>query len=167
MATLADHGGWVTRIEVRKWFGLTPEQVAAPDAPPPDEVVVREGNALMVPGITFIWSGIRGDSQTKFSNANARLGIGDGTTAPDPAQTDLQGTNKTFKAMDATFPTISGATITFRATFGPTEANHGWDEFCATNAATAATGTMLNRGVQDLGTKDGGTWQATMTITLS
>lgn len=100
-----------------------------------------------------------------FSNANAHLGVGDSTTAFALAQTDLQAaSNKLRKAMDATFPTRSGSTLTFKSTFGSSEANFVWAEWGIMNAATA--GEMLNRKVEALGTKaSGATWVLTATVT--
>ena len=64
-----------------------------------------------------------GQALTYFNNANARIGVGDSTVSAADTQTGLQAaTNKTYKAMDASYPThtdstgTSGSkTITFRA----------------------------------------------------
>lgn len=108
-----------------------------------------------------------GESVTAFTNANSYIGVGDSTTAFAATQTDLQAaTNKTRKAMDATYPTRSANAITFRATFATGDANFAWQEWGVFNANAA--GTMLNRKVESLGTKtSSSTWQLTVTITLS
>jgi len=86
------------------------------------------GNVFLVEGINFMWKCVvNGSCSPPFDNANAHIGVGDGTTAEDPSQTGLQGTNKYYKGMDSGYPTISDNKVTFRATFGPDEAN-----FCYT-----------------------------------
>lgn len=108
-----------------------------------------------------------GESTTDFNNANAHIGVGDSTTAFVVAQTDLQAaTNKLRKAMDATYPTRAVNVLTFRSTFGTTEANFAWQEWGVFNAASA--GAMLNRKVESLGTKASTqSWQLTVTNTVT
>lgn len=102
---------------------------------------------------------------TLFDNGNAHIGVGNGTTAFAATQTDLVGASKTRKAMDATYPQVSANVITFRSTFGTGDANYAWEEWGIFNAA--ATGTMMNRVVQNNGTKSGTeTKVVTATITL-
>ena len=102
-----------------------------------------------------------------FTNANAHLGVGNGTTAFSKTHTDLQGASKARKAMDSTYPTISGtpaSTATLRATFATGDANFAWEEVAAFNAAAA--GRMFSRLVQALGTKtSSAVWQLTYTVT--
>lgn len=131
------------------------------------ETLEIDGNLLVTAGATILWNGLIGTAITPFSNANANLGVGDSNTAENVAQTDLQAaSNKFRKAMDATYPQVSGNTITFKATFGSSEANFTWAEWGLFNANAA--GTMLNRKVQAMGTKvSGATWAVTATITLS
>ncbi len=107
-------------------------------------------------------------SPTKWDNANARLGVGDSNTAADATQTGLQAaTNKTFKAMDATWPQRTNQTVEWRATFGSTEANYNWQEYTVVNASND-TGKNLNRKVADKGTKvSGETWTLSLQITFS
>lgn len=107
-----------------------------------------------------------GASVTFFNNANSYIGVGDSTTAFAASQTDLVGTNKTRKAMDATYPQGSANIITFRSTFATTDANYAWNEWGVFNAASG--GTMLNRKVESLGTKTNTqTWQFTVTLTVT
>lgn len=118
-------------------------------------------NAVMAPAII-------GAAYTAFNNANARLGVGDSTTAWSAAHTDLQAsTNKLRKAMDATFPTDNGSgTLTFKATFATTDANFAWQEWGVFNAGSG--GTMLNRKVQSLGTKPSSEqWVLTATVAVA
>ena len=121
---------------------------------------------LTIAGRNLIAAAIVGDSYTPYNNANARIGVGDGTTAFNQNQTDLQGTNRFRKGMDASYPTRSANVMTFRATFGTSEANFAWQEWGIFNAATG--GEMLCRAVEYKGTKTSdATWVATATITLN
>ncbi len=107
-------------------------------------------------------------SPTKWDNTNARLGVGDSSTAAEATQTGLQATaNKTFKAMDTTWPQRSNQTVEWRATFGSAEANYSWQEYTVVNAADD-TGKNLNRKVADKGTKvSGETWTLSLQLTFS
>jgi hypothetical protein len=69
--------------------------------------------------------------------------------------------------MNATFPTYgTSQKITFQSDFTSAVANFAWKEFAVFNAATA--GTMLNRKVEDEGTKTAGqTWRLSLEITIS
>lgn len=102
-----------------------------------------------------------------YDNANAFLLVGDSTAVFDDTQTDLQAaTNKFRRPMDPTFPTIVGNANTFRATYGPTEANYAWNEWGISNASVA--GALLNRVVEYNGTKLAGqTWILQVTITVN
>lgn len=111
---------------------------------------------------------INDSTTTKFDNTNARIAVGDSTTAFSAAHTDLQAaTNKMRKAMDAGYPTIAGNVITFRSTFVGADANWAWNEWGVCNAASG--GVMANRVVEYNGTKlFGQTWifQATITVNI-
>jgi hypothetical protein len=143
----------------------TPEQIDAGLAGLPAEVREADGNLLVNTGIALLEDLLIGAGGTVFSNANAYLGIGDSATAAAASQTDLLGTN-VRQAMDATFPSRSGQTLTFRATFGTGVGNFHIQEQGTFNASSV--GTMLNRKVTDLGTKtSASTLQLTMTVTIS
>ena len=132
----------------------------------PYEVIEGSGNMLVNTGIQLLEDLLIGAGGTVFNNTNTRLGVGDSSTTASASQTDLQAaTNKLRKGMDATFPSRSGQTLTFRSTFATNEANFVWNEWAIFNAASS--GTMLNRKVESLGTKVSGSWQLTITITIS
>lgn len=192
-APLSDAIQWRAQWTLRKFHahdiaaaGLDPATAQEPEilaaGVAPYETVEREGNLLMNGGISCLWqcligngSGTAGQALTFFNNANAAIGAGDSTTAAAATQTDLQAsTNKLRKAMDASFPahtdgTSSGAaSIQFKSTFGTSDANWAWQEWGVFNSPTAATGRMLNRKVESLGTKtSAASWALTVTITLS
>jgi len=131
----------------------------------PYEVLSGEGNCLLNSGIDEIWDLICGDSAGHFSNAAARIGVGDSAVAANPAQTDLQAaTNKTYKGMDSGYPVSASQKATFKASFGADEANYAWNEWVVKQSAS---GKCLNRKVESLGTKTGGTWVLQVDITLA
>lgn len=169
---------WNCHITVAKFHGEW-----TPDATP-YEVDEYEGNLLMHGGVSNIWRYLIGDDTatetadqtlTFFDEANAAIGVGDSTTAEAATQTDLQAaTNKLRKAMDPGYPdhtdgtAATNAEIVFRSTFGTSEANFAWEEAGVFNSATAATGRMLNRKVQSMGTKtSASSWQITFTIDIA
>ena len=103
-----------------------------------------------------------------WSNTNARLGVGDSNTAEAAIQTGLQATtNKTFKAMDATYPQRSGQSAEWRATFGSGDANFAWEEYTVVNGADD-TSKNLNRKTSSKGTKASGeSWVLSLQITFT
>jgi len=133
----------------------------------PYSVSEFEGNVLLNEGITELLNLLIGNAATAYSNANAYLGVGESNVAESAAHTGLQGATLTYKAMEATYPQISGQSVTWRAVFGSAEANNDWNEFTVVNAATDA-GDNLNRKVSAQGTKASGqTWTLDLTITFS
>jgi len=182
-----ESGLWIARADVMKFVqDIAPYQAAGREHEffaefDPYDVIEGEGNQLMFGGVSILWQFALGNGTTTadqtltyLNNARAALGVGDSTTATARTQNDLQAaTNKFRKAMDATYPqhtdaTTAGAdTITFRSSFATGEANFAWQEWAVFNSATAATGRMLNRKVESLGTKSSGTWTLTVTIQIT
>jgi uncharacterized cupin superfamily protein len=123
-------------------------------------------NLFLNSGIAEMWKLIIGSSANTFTNAQAQIGIGDSSTAAAAGQTDLQAaTNKTYKAMDATFPQQSGQTGVFKSTFGTADANYTWAEFVVKQGTSAI---CIDRGVSAMGTKtSAGTWVPTVTLTMA
>jgi hypothetical protein len=109
-----------------------------------------------------------GGTFTPFNNANTYMGVGDSSTAFAVGQTDLQAsTNKLRKAMDATYPQQAANVLTFRSTFGTSDANFAWAEWAIFNASTS--GVMMNRVVASNGSKSSNETKvatATMTFTV-
>ena len=110
---------------------------------------------------------LTGVSAVHFDNTNARIGVGDSSTAFAATQTDLVATtNKLRKVMDATFPTTVANVLTFQSTFTGAEANWTWNEWAVFNAAAA--GAMLNRVGEVNGTKLAGqTWVFQVALTVA
>ena len=131
----------------------------------PYEVIRGEGNCLLNSGIDEMWALIAGDSANHFNNAGGQTGVGDSSTAAGPTQTDLQAaTNKTYKGMESGYPTSTSQKATFKSSYGASDANYAWNEWVVKQATS---GKCLNRKVESLGTKSGGTWTLEVDITLS
>jgi hypothetical protein len=105
---------------------------------------------------------------TKWDNTNARLGVGDSNAAENATHTGLQAaTNKTYKAMDTSYPARTNQTAEWRATFASGDANYAWEEYTVVNASTD-TGKNLNRKISSKGTKvSGETWVLSVQVSFS
>lgn len=135
----------------------------------PFEVSEFEGNLLLNEGIAELLDLLIGaGTPTNFGNANAYLGVGDSSTAESASQTGLQAsTNKLYKAMEATYPSRAGQTVTWRAVFGSSDANFAWNEFTVANG-NSDSADNLNRKVSAQGTKASGqTWTLDLSLTIS
>lgn len=125
-------------------------------------------NIFVNVGLAAVWNLVTAQGGTAFSNANARLGVGDSNAAPAVGQTDLQAAvNKLRKAMNVGFPNapVNGLEQ-WQSDFTGAEANFSWQEFAIFDAAAA--GTMMNRSISNQGTKTAGqTWRLTYSFTLS
>lgn len=150
----------------RTWHAsFTVEKYRDGQSEPYETLTVLENSALNA-GLSLLLDLLIGAGGTSYANSNARICVGNGTTAVTKTQTDLQGASKLRKAMDATYPQRSAQTLTFRSTFATTDANFHWQEWGIANSSSGAT--MLNRKLADLGTKTSAdTWVATATITVS
>lgn len=162
MSQLHDHIKYKTHWTIRKYL----DDAAYAKGEAYDQVEI-DGNLLLNEGIQALLDLGIGAGGTAYNNANARLGVGDSSTAEAAGQTDLQAaSNKTYKAMEASYPSRSGQTLSFRSVFGSADANYAWNEFSVDNGAGA--GKNLNRKVSTQGTKASGqTWTLDLSITLS
>ena len=113
-----------------------------------------------------MWDLIVGDSANHFNAAKATIGVGDSATAANAAtQTDLvAATNKAYVGMESNYPTSTAQKATFKASFGAAVANWVWNEWVIKQSDSAV---CLNRKVESLGTKSGGTWTLEVAVTLS
>ena len=134
----------------------------------PYEVIEIEDNCLLNSGINEMWdlvTGVVSGAAHIYDNAAAQIGVGDSVTAADATQTDLQAAaNKTYKAMEAGYPTSTAQKATFKSSFGSADANYAWQEWVVKQATSLI---CLNRKVESLGTKSTGTWTLEVDITLS
>ena len=127
-----------------------------------------EGNLGLNEGIQLLEDLLIGAGGTVFNNANAYLGVGDSDTAESATQTGLQAsTNKLYKAMEASYPSRSSQTVSWRSLFGTGDANFAWKEFTVANG-NSDSAVNLNRKVSDQGTKpDTQAWMLTLQVTVS
>lgn len=121
--------------------------------------------ALTTAGINFLSQAVTGQG-TPFNSTNARIGVGNGSVAFVASQTDLLGSSKLRKTMDAGYPIVNTPKVTFRSTFEQDEANFDWREWGIFNAQTG--GVMLNRVVESNGTKQPNqTWILEVDVTFT
>lgn len=136
----------------------------------PFEEKKSKGNLLVNGGINKIWDLVTDEATVGAFDTGSHIGIGDSATGAAATQTDLQAaSNKKYNPMEATYPLSTLQKATFRSSFADGDANFQWNEWGVFNASGSAGGDewMMNRKVEDLGTKTGGTWQLTVEITLS
>ncbi len=82
-----------------------------------------------------------------------------------PTETDLAGGSKTYKGMEATFPTSATQKATFKSSFGSSDANYEWKEWVVKQSTSSKS---INRKVSSMGTKaSGSTWTLEVTVMLS
>jgi len=139
------------------------------DQQTPFEVVEWGGNLGLDEGIDEAWDLICGTgTPVAYSNANARLGVGDSTTAASSTQTALQApTNKLLKAMLAGYPTTTSQQAVFKSSFASAEANFAWQEFTVVNSSVEG-GKNLLRKISNQGTKTAGqVWTLQISVTMS
>lgn len=111
-----------------------------------------------------------GDGTVGLNSNAVRLGVGNSGTAASVSDTNL-GSNEYYQVMDTSFPSVTDNVATFRAEYGDTEANFAWEcwgldvDASETASAGSTVNELYNRKVFDFGTKDGGVWTLTVTIT--
>jgi hypothetical protein len=169
---------WRCHTKVEKYWGEAPLEARESGLLVPYDVDEREGNVLVIGGASALWQRLIGTAVTAFDNTNARLGVGNSTTAAADTQTDLQAAagaaNRQANAMEAGYPqhtdstgTAGSKSIAYRASFATGEANFAWNEWCVANGVPGV-GRMLNRKQEALGTKtSAATWVLTVTLSLA
>lgn len=137
------------------------------------------GNLITNAGWTRLMSLLTNQNATQaLDDTHTRIGVGNSNTAETYTDVDLGATagsaNRWFQPVSGA-GTLGTRTLAFSASFGPTDANFAWNEFCldVTSGIAAAGNTigalLFNRkaGVAQ-GTKASGqTWTATATVTFS
>lgn len=172
--TREESGKWQMRARLSKYHeDITPFAEQGKEAEfhrlfKPYEVIEMAHNCLLNTGINEMWdlvTGVVSGATHIYDNAAATIGVGDSATAAAATQTDLQAvTNKTYKAMEAGYPTSTTQKATFKSSFGSSDANYVWNEWVVKQATSTI---CLNRKVESLGTKSSGTWTLEVDITLS
>lgn len=98
-------------------------------------------------GYEWMWrrmAGLEGDSL-----AGATIAVGDGGGLFTGGDIALQGQQQASRPLDEGFPIITGATITFQATFGERDGAFDWHE----RGIYTPSGVLLDRAVGDQGRK--------------
>ena len=170
---------WKCRTTLRKFkadYAAYVEQFGPVDGPArfyaeqsPHEERVIEGNMLQQQGILALFKLLTGASQTAFTNATSFIGVGNSATGASDADGGLLGGSKFYKGMEATYPIVGALTdkkCTWRAVFADAEANFAWAEWTVANGNSDAADN-LNRKVDALGTKTGGSWQLSVEVSLA
>ena len=128
----------------------------------------HEGNILVNVGIQGLWKLACGLTSPPgaWNAANAKVRVGTGAGAAAATDTQATFTSPVDKAMDSTYPLLSGQQIQFHGTYGSADANQAWNEYGVINGD--GTPVLLNRYVVSKGTKASGeTWTLEIDITLS
>ena len=163
----SEHVAWEVHWRVEKFLSKTFGEVLA-SGEQPYEVCSDVQNIILDTGANEMLKLIGGVSgATAFSAANAKIYVGSDSTAEAASQTGvIATTNKAYAAMDSGYPSVSGRTIVFRASFDDATANFAWNEAAITNGSGAGA-IAMNRKVSALGTKTTGTWTLQLTISLT
>lgn len=172
--------------DIMRTYGLETEPTAAMLADlqenhglQPDKITVAQGNSLVNTGKQRLSDLFTGAGQA-FTTTRGMAGVGDSSANPGVVtQTTLQAvTNTWYRAIDAA-PLSATGVITAASTFGTSDGNYVWNEWCwciataapvssATFNTATTTGIMVNRAVQNLGTKvSGAIWTLNGTVTQS
>ena len=163
----SEHVAWEVHWRVEKFLSKTFDDVLA-TGEQPYEVCSDVQNIILDTGANEMLKLIGGVAgATAFSAANAKIYVGSDSTAEAASQTGvIATTNKAFAGMDSGYPSVSGRTIVFRASFDDATANFAWNEAAITNGS-GVSAIAMNRKVSALGTKTTGTWTLQLTISLT
>ena len=120
-------------------------------------------NIWLTVGWTELLKLITGASTSHFDATNAIIGVGDDATAAAAGQTDLIGTNKTYKGMNSGYPTTpASGTVNFKARFLTSEANYAHNELVVKNSVSSVS---WNRNATGWGIKTASDiWDYTITL---
>jgi len=151
---------------VEKFIAKDSKEIEEKGIKPYEVIKAKPHNLLLHEGIgTLLGLLCAIGSETAYSNAAARIGVGNDATAPADTQSGLIGASQLYKAMNTGYPQKSGDhDILFQADFISGEAEFAWLEESIDNGATPNKN--LCRQNTSLGTKPAGqTWRLTGTIT--
>jgi hypothetical protein len=157
-------------------------ELAAMFREPEDGTADADGNLLVTVGLDAITKLLiaSGSPQAFSGPTRAIVGVGATSTAATIADTVLgaNGGSAWYQGCDSANPTQANGVITTVCTFNDSNSNFAWAEWCwatctgsitpSATLASAATGTkMWNHKIQSFGTKSGGSWVLTTTVTIS
>lgn len=166
------------------------DQLLAMKIRPYEVIEVDPGNQLCdtspATGVEHLMKSVftTGTRNSVSDNTHTGLGVGSTATADAGNETGLLYASSCWNPMDATFPQIAANTgvVTLKASYATAASDFAWNEYgaCIPNQTSAPTAVstaqvttlptgyaLLNRKAASLGTKSGGTWALTMTLTIS
>lgn len=155
-----------------------------PLANAPYEILEIPDNVLLNAGITLLWGLISGGTTPAMSSGHCRLGVGSDTTAAAATQTQLNpsntaaspgvyGTQYLATGVAVSLNTSTPKGLQVATTFDSAHGNFVWAEWGVEYVGgtpadgTSLAGTLVNRKQESLGTKSGGAWTMTVTLSLS
>jgi hypothetical protein len=102
-----------------------------------------------------------------FNSSNARIGVGDSSTAFAASQTDLQAATNKFRKLVDSAPVRSNNSVDFTSTFTTSEANFAWNEMALFNSSSGDY-MATRRTLSGFGTKTSSdTWIVTITVVFT
>lgn len=161
---ISEHSQWRVQWRIEKWFNTADKLLGLV----PNEVLCDSQNIVLDGGANEMLKLITGTGGTAYNSANTYIHVGSDNTAENAAQTGIIATGSEMASalVDSGFPTVSGRTMVFAATFGDADANFDWREISVVNG-TGTNAVSLNRKVGDFGTKATGTWTVQISISLT
>lgn len=156
---ISENGKWVVTWVIDKFRNMS-DYISDT----PYDTIVDTQNIILDNGANEMLKLIVGTGGTAYNNTNAKIQVGTNSTPELASQTGLIATSPNMyeKGMESTYPQVSGRTVVFKSVFDDGEANFAWNEFAITNGTV-----VLNRKVQNLGTKTTGVWSIQITISVT
>lgn len=160
---ISEHLQWRVHWRIEKWADTANKLLGLA----PDEVLCDSQNIVLDGGANEMLKLITGTGGTAYNSANTYIYVGSDNTPENAAQTGIiaTGANAANAPVDSGYPTVSGRTMVFAATFGDNVANFEWREISVVNG-TGSSAVSLNRKAGDFGTKATGTWTIQISISL-
>lgn len=160
---ISEHSQWRVQWKVDKWFNSANFFAGRS----PDEVVYDTQNIILDVGANEMLKLISGTGGTPFNAANAYIFVGTDSSTENAAQNGVlaTGSNRAYAKLDNGYPVVTGRQVEYRATFDEDSANFAWNEASITNGI-GTNSVSMNRKVKPLGTKVGGFWSISITISL-
>lgn len=102
-----------------------------------------------------------------YNASNARVGVGDSSTAFAASQTDLQAATNKFRKLVDSAPVRSNNSVDFTASYALAEANYAWNEIALFNSASGDH-MATRRTLSGFGTKTSSEqWVVTLTVVFT
>jgi hypothetical protein len=102
-----------------------------------------------------------------YNASNARVGVGDSSTAFAASQTDLQAATNKFRKLIDSAPVRSNNSVDFTASYALAEANYAWNEIALFNSSSGDY-MATRRTLSGFGTKTSSEqWVVTLTVVFT